>query len=75
MLRTSCKLLIEKCYLSGLIDDERAKWSMKFIKNEAVHVEIRNLIMMILVPRKLHIDDETQAAYVRAAVARVSRLL
>ena len=38
---------------------------------ESVHVQIRNLTMMVLLPRKLHTDDESQGAYVQAAMARV----
>ena len=36
-----------------------------------VHQQIRNLIAMILLPKKLHKNDESQAAYLRAAVSRV----
>ena len=45
---------------------------LKKISEEKVHVELRNLIMMILLPKKLHIDDNSQAAFLRAAVSRVS---
>ena len=72
MLRVSCKLLIEQCYECELIDAYRKQRCDEFITSEKVHVEIRNLTMMILLPRKLHLDDETQAAFVRAAVSRVS---
>ena len=72
MLRVSCKLLIQQCREYELIDDEQVQRCVEFITREAVHVEIRNLTMMILLPRKLHLDDETQAAFVRAAVSRVS---
>ena len=47
--------------------DECMKQSLK-----SFHVQVRNMIMMILVPRKLHVDDCTQAAYLEAAVSRVS---
>ena len=72
MLRVSCKLLILQCHEYGIIDDHRKERCLEFITSEAVHVEIRNLTMMILLPRKLHMDDATQAAFVRAAVSRVS---
>ena len=72
MLRVSCKLLIEQCYQCELIDDQRKKECQELITSESFHVEIRNLTMMILLPRKLHMDDETQAAFVRAAVSRVN---
>ena len=32
----------------------------------------QELIMMILLPKKLHVDDQSQAAFLRAAVSRVS---
>ena len=65
-------MLIEQCHGFKLIDDQTATDCNRFITSEKVHVEIRNLTMMILLPRKLHMDDETQAAFVRAAVSRVS---
>ena len=64
-------LLIDSCYRHNLIDNQRKEKCKTFIKSEKTHVEIRNLIMMILLPRKLHIDDNTQGAYLRAAVSRV----
>ena len=72
MLRASCKLLIEQCHQVGIIDEQRKQKCLEYITSEEVHVEIRNLTMMILLPRKLHMDDNTQAAFVRAAVSRVS---
>ena len=45
---------------------------LDYISEEKVHVELRNLIMMILLPKKLHVDDDKQAAFLRAAVSRVS---
>ena len=64
-------LLIESCYRHNLIDNQRKEDCQKYIQSEKTHVEIRNLIMMLLLPRKLHIDDNTQGAYLRAAVSRV----
>lgn len=74
MIRASCKLLIYECHKCVLISDEKMKDCLEFITSERTHVEIRNLTMMILLPRKLHIDDESQAAFLRAAVSRVSVL-
>ena len=71
MLRTSCLLLIRSCHSYRLIDDDKKKKCEKFIMKESVHVQIRNLTMMVLLPRKLHTDDESQGAYVQAAMARV----
>lgn len=42
------------------------------LQKDRVHVELRNLIMMLLVPKKLHTDGEHQGAFLRAAVSRVS---
>ena len=39
--------------------------------DEKVHCIIRNLLMLVLIPRKLHSDDESQAAFLRATVSRV----
>ena len=71
MLRTSCLLLIDSCFQLGLIDEDRRRRCCEYIQKEDTHIEIRNLIMMILLPRKLHMDDHTQGAYLRAAVSRV----
>ena len=71
MMRTSCLRLIRECNQFGIIDDQKKIECEEFISSEKVHVHIRNLTMMILLPRKLHMDDDTQAAYLRAAVSRV----
>ena len=57
---------------AGKIDDERMQDCLDFILSEENHKKIRNLIAMILLPKKLHENDVTQAAYLRAAVSRVS---
>ena len=72
MLRTSTKLLILKCHEIGLIDEAKMNELLDYINEDKVHVELRNLIMMILLPKKLHVDDQSQAAFLRAAVSRVS---
>lgn len=74
MLRVSCQLLIEQCYKCELINDQGKSDFLMYITGREVHVELRNLIMMILLPRKLHKDDKTQSAYLRAAVSRVGTL-
>ena len=38
---------------------------------ESVHCELRNLLMMVLIPKPLHKDGQRQAAYLRATVSRV----
>ena len=72
MLRTSVKLLIGRCHEIGLIDQRKMNKLLDYINEEKVHVELRNLILMILLPKKLHVDDSSQAAFLRAAVSRVS---
>ena len=48
---------------------------MDWINDSSFHVETRNAILMILVPRQLHVDDDSQAAFLRAAVSRVRQLV
>ena len=73
MLRASVKILIKKLFEAGKIDDKRKEECLEFIREPTNHQEIRNLIAMVLVPKKLHKNDNCQAAYLRAAVSRVSR--
>ena len=58
---------------AGKIDEKRKQECLKYIKEDDVHRKIRNLIAMILLPKKLHTNDDSQAAYLRAAVSRVSQ--
>ena len=44
--------------------------SLDFIMDVNNHRKIRNLIAMILLPKKVHKNDESQAAFLRAAVSR-----
>ena len=72
MLRASVKILIKKLFEAGKIDDKRKEECLEFIREPTNHQEIRNLIAMVLVPKQLHKNDNSQAAYLRAAVSRVS---
>ena len=72
MIRASVKILIKKLFESGKIDQERKEKCLEWITTDEKHQEIRNLIAMILVPKKLHKNDESQAAHLKAAVSRVS---
>ena len=72
MIRASVKILIKKLYMAGKVDEERKNECLKYITDDKKHKEIRNLIAMILVPKKLHKNDESQAAYLKAAVSRVN---
>ena len=72
MLRASCTVLIKQLCEAGEIDEYKKGECLEFISNENNHEKIRNLIAMILLPKKIHLSDESQAAYLRAAVSRVS---
>ena len=57
---------------AGKISQKKKEICLGFIMYEENHQKIRNLIAMILLPKKLHKNDESQTAYLRAAVSRVS---
>ena len=81
MLRTSMKLFIRRCHEISVVPaittgrerspTEQMQHCLDYINEEQIHVELRNLIMMILLPKKLHVDDQSQDAFLRAAVSRV----
>ena len=72
MLRASCQILIKKLYQAEKIDEFQKEKCLNYITEDENHQKIRNLIAMILLPKKLHKNDESQAAYLKAAVSRVS---
>ena len=79
MIRNSCRVFIENLKQDGVFDGPKTQWdgydeSIKLINEDKFHVETRNAILMILVPRQLHVDDQSQAAFLRAAVSRVRQL-
>ena len=71
MLRASIKILIKKLFEAGKIDNNQKEKCFEYITSAENHHKIRNLIAMILVPKKLHKNDKSQAAYLKAAVSRV----
>ena len=71
MIRTECGRLINYLFDNGKINANKKEEYLKYINEEDTHTKIRNLIMFILLPKKLHIDGEHQAAFLRAAVSRV----
>ena len=75
MIRTECKRLINYLFENGKINAEKKKFCLEYIDKEEVHTEIRNLIVCILLPKKLHFDGEHQAAFLRAAVSRVRNFI
>ena len=36
------------------------------------YLEIRNLMMMIIIPKRIHVKDKGQGAYLKASIVRVS---
>ena len=72
MLRSSCAKLIKQLFEARKITKRRKAYCIEYIRSQNVHKKIRNLIAMILLPKKLHRNDNSQAAYLRAAVSRVS---
>ena len=72
MIQTSCLSLIKKLFKEEKIDQDRKEKCIEFITREATHKKIRNLIAMVPMPKKLHKDDDSKSAYLRAAVSRVS---
>ena len=75
MLRASCSILIKKLFEAGKIDEKRRDDCLTTILKPEIHEKIRNLIAMVLLPKKLHKNDESQAAFLRAAISRVGQKL
>ena len=75
MIRAACSILIKELFKAGKIDQERKQRCLEFIMEEENHKKIRNLIAMVLLPKTLHKNDQSQTAYLRAAVSRVSQKL
>ena len=69
MIRAECSRLINYLFQSGKINEKKKDYCLDYIKY--THREIRDLIMMILLPKRLHFDGPHQAAFLRAAVSRV----
>ena len=72
MLRASCSILIKTLRAEEKIDEKRETECLKFVMKPENHRTIRNLVAMILLPKQLHKNDKSNAAYLRAAVSRVS---
>ena len=71
MVRTECRRLINYLFINGKINEKKKNWCLGYINKESVHKEIRNLVMVLLLPKRLHFDGAHQAAFLRAAVSRV----
>ena len=72
MIRTECRRLINHLFINGKINEETKNWNLNNIDLELTHKEIRNLLMFVLLPKRLHFDGAHQAAFLRAAVSRVN---
>merc|ERR1719285_598390 len=72
MIRAECTRLIKHLFQNGKINEQKKNDSLEWINEEYAHKEIRNLIMMILLPKRLHFDGAHQAAFLRAAVSRIT---
>ena len=55
----------------GFVCFDKAE-ELKYIQPNEVFVEMRNSMLMTIVPKKMTQKDEGQAAYLRAAISRVS---
>ena len=73
MIRAECTRLIKYLFQNGKINEEKKNECLEYINEEDTHKEIRNLVMMILLPKRLHFDGAHQAAFLRAAVSRVKK--
>ena len=71
MIRTECRRLFNYLFDIGNFNEVEKQKCSEYINQESVHTSIRNLIMCILLPKKLHFDGKHQAAFLRAAVSRV----
>ena len=74
MLRSSCSILIKRLFEAGKIDEETKEKCLEYIMSVKNYEKIKNLIVMTLVPKKMHKNDCSQAAYLKAAVSRVRTL-
>ena len=45
---------------------------MQIRESSELYLEIRNLMMMIIIPKRIHKKDSEQGAYLRASIVRVS---
>merc|ERR1719285_914798 len=72
MIRAECTRLIKLLFKNCKINEQKKNKCSEHINEEDVHEEIRNLVMMILLPKRLHFDGAHQAAFLRAAVSRIA---
>ena len=51
------------------------KQTIEYVDTSEFFLEVRNLLMMIIIPKKIHKEDADQNAFVRATFARVTIFL
>ena len=55
-----------------IFNNEKYLEELKYIRSNEVFIEMRNSMLMTIVPKKMTQKDVGQAAYLRAAISRVS---
>ena len=46
-------------------------FEMDVRKSSETYLEIRNLLLMTVIPKRIHVKDDLQSAYLKAAIVRV----
>ena len=83
MIRNTWKftlLQMEQAYKNGIWKPTQRRRLIEFDYNAEMSIressftflEIRNLLLMMVLPKRIHKKDNLQSAYLRAAIARVS---
>ena len=72
MIRAECRRNIKFLFRNRMISETTQKGCFDYMSNEQIHTEMRNLLMIILLPKKLHENGPGQSAHLRAAISRVS---
>ena len=74
MLRQTWKRTINN-YSHEFKNFTRFKQIIEYVDTSEFFLEVRNLLMMIIIPKKIHKMDADQNAFVRATFARVTIFL
>ena len=51
---------------------ENYQRALDIVNGDEFFLEVRNLLMMLIIPKKIHLKDKDQAAFVHATFARVN---
>lgn len=71
MLRHSWRFFLRHLLDEELITNKEYKEEYAYVNSNDVFKEIKNLLMLMIVPKKMHIGDTSQAAYLKAAISRL----